>query len=281
MHKAVLVTGASSGIGEATTLELAHKGFRVFAAARSEAKLAAFKGLAGDRITPLAMDVTDEASIAAAFSTIAADCGGLFGIVNNAGVSVTGPAETAPLDEWRRQFETNVFGVMNVVRAAAPHMRAAGSGRIVIVGSITGRLAPPFMGVYAASKHALEGLADSLRLELKPFGVSVSLVRPGFTNTPFAAQEQAGLEPHTRDGEPYAAAAGAFKRWHGDQHSNGLAPTRIAELIHRALTDSKPRARYTAPRNLQALSVFHHLAPYRLGDLMMDRATTPPEKENS
>ena len=167
MYKPVLITGASSGIGEAAAVHLAHEGFRVFAAARDPKKLDGLSGLGEGRITPVKMDVADEASISDAFAEIAAAGAALYGLVNNAGISVTGPVEQVALEDWRRQYETNVFGVANVIRAALPQMREAGAGRIVMIGSVAGRIASPFMGAYASSKHAVEGLSDSLRRELR------------------------------------------------------------------------------------------------------------------
>ncbi len=244
MYKSVLVTGASSGIGEATALALAHRGFKVFAGARRIEKLKALEGLGHGRITALALDVTDAMSISAAVAAIGD--APLYGLVNNAGVSVTGPLEEMPIDDWRRQFETNVFGVVAVTKAMLPQMRAAGAGRIVTIGSVAGRIASPFMSAYAASKHAVEGLSDSLRRELRPFGISVSVIRPGFINTPFGEPEQEGFARYAGDGRPYAAALRTFKAWHAQGHPNGApaSPTRRSakwsKLKAMSLFRSKP-----------------------------------------
>ncbi len=271
MYKPILVTGASSGIGEATAILLAQKGFRVFAAARRIVKLKALEGLQGGRITPLALDVTDQASIDAAMKRIAAEAGPLFGLVNNAGVSVTGPAELVPDAEWRRQFDTNVFGLMNVTRAALPGMRAQRFGRIVNIGSVAGRIASPFMGAYAASKHAVEGLSDSLRRELRPFGVKVSVIRPGFIHTPFGEQEQDALVQYMDPASPYAAEVAAFKTWHAKGHPAGPPPSIVADKVAHAMTSDRPHSRYTTPARYIPSLMLRNLAPSAVVDRVFER----------
>ena len=271
MHQSILITGASSGIGEATAVYLAHKGFRVFAAARRKDKLEVLSGLGGGRITPLSLDVTDEASIASALETIREDGGDLFGLVNNAGVSVMGPFEEISLEEWRRQFETNVFGLVRLTQAVLPQMRKAGRGRIVNIGSITGRLAAPFQGPYAASKHAVEGLSDSLRREVQPHGVKVSVIRPGFINTPFGHQEQEALDQFTGDGGPYADQVRIFKDWHAKGHPNAPQPTVVAEAVHHALTAARPNSRYTVPAKMHGVLMLRNLAPSAVTDRIFEQ----------
>ena len=226
--RSVLITGASSGIGEECAVFLAQKGFRVFAAARSTEKLKALTAVGSGRVTPVEMDVTDEASIANALKLIAEDGAPLYGLVNNAGVSELGPVEKVPAEEWRKLFETNVFGLVAVTRAVLPQMRAAGRGRIVNIGSLTGRIASPFQGVYAATKHAVEGLSDSLRRELVPHGIKVSVVRPGAINTPFGAHEAQSLSRYLTD-DVYGEQAAAFKAWFERQHPAAPSPLVVAE----------------------------------------------------
>ena len=273
MHKPVLVTGASSGIGEATAVLLAHQGFRVFAGARRLEKLKALEGLGAGRITALELDVTDEASIAAALKRVTEAGAALYGLVNNAGVSVTGPLEEVPLEDWRRQFETNVFGVVAMTRAVLPAMRAARGGRIVNVGSVAGRLASPFMGAYAGSKHALEGLSDSLRRELVPYGVKVSVIRPGFINTPFGEPEQDGFARYVGDGHPYSERVAAFKAWHAKGHPKGAAPMEVAEAIAHALTARRPHSRYTVPARYIGPVMLRNLLPSAIVDRAFARTT--------
>lgn len=271
MHQSVLITGASSGIGEACAVYLAHKGFRVYAAARRLEKLHELEGLAGGRIKPVALDVTDDASIANALEEISADGVTLFGLVNNAGVSVMGPVETTPIDEWRRQYETNVFGLVRVTQSVLPQMRAVGKGRIVNIGSVAGRIASPFQGAYSSSKHAVEGVSDSLRRELEPLGLKVSLVRPGFINTPFGHQEQEGLAPHAAEGEPYAEWVAKFKEWHAKGHPSAPGPNVVAEAVHEALTAEHPNSRYTAPASNIGSLALRNLLPSAVSDRLLRR----------
>lgn len=273
MHQAVLVTGASSGIGEATAIHLAHHDFRVFAAARRMEKLKQFSGLAGGRITPLEMDVTDPDSVSAALEKIKSEGATVYGLVNNAGVSVMGPVEAVPIEEWRRQFETNVFGLVAVTQAVLPQMREAGRGRIVNIGSLTGRIAPPFQGVYAASKHAVEGLSDSLRRELKPHGVKVSVIRPGFINTPFGEQEQDALARYADGDGPYADQVRIFKAWHARGHPSAPPPSVVAEAVRKALTAERPHSRYTVPAQNLGVLALRNLAPSAVTDRIFERIT--------
>ncbi len=273
MYRSVLVTGASSGIGETTAIHLAHKGFRVFAAARSSGKLKNLSGLGGGRISPVTMDVTDEASIKNALTEISADGSALYGLVNNAGVSVMGPIEEVSASDWKRQYETNVFGLMNVTRAVLPQMRREGRGRIVNIGSVAGRIAAPFQGVYASSKHAVEGLSDALRRELEPHGVKVSVVRPGFINTPFGHQEQEELARYTGESGAYAEQVKIYKEWHAKGHPNAPGPLVVAEAVHHALTADHPNSRYTAPKKMLAYLALRNLAPSAITDRVFKKVT--------
>lgn len=271
MHQSILITGASSGIGEACAVHLAHKGFRVYAAARRAEKLRELEGVAGGRITPVALDVTDEGSVEKAMAQIKDDGAVLFGLVNNAGISVMGPIEDTPIDDWRRQYETNVFGLVRMTQAVLPQMRKAGRGRIVNIGSVAGRIAAPFQGVYASSKHAVEGISDSLRRELEPLGLKVSLVRPGFINTPFGEQEQEELQKHVDAGGPYADALRAFKLWHAKGHPSAPGPNVVAEAVHAALTAERPHSRYTAPMSNAGSLALRNLLPSAVTDRMLKR----------
>lgn len=271
MYQSVLVTGASSGIGETCAVHLAREGFRVFAAGRRIEKLRDLEGLAQGRITALEMDITDNHSVQSAIAQIARSGASLYGLVNNAGVSVMGPVESVALKEWTRQFETNVFGLVRVTQAVLPTMREAGKGRIVNIGSIADRIAPPFQGVYASSKHAVEGLSDSLRREVAPFGIHVSLVRPGFINTPFGQQEQESLEAYIRSDNPYAEAIAKFKHWHARGHPGGPGPSVVAEAVCAALTAERPRSRYTAPKRNLGLLAARNLLPSAVADRLMNR----------
>lgn len=271
--KSVLVTGASSGIGHATALLLAAHGFRVFAAARRLEKLEDLARQGDGRIVPVALDVTSAASIAAAMRQTSEDGAPLYGLVNNAGVSVTGPIEETPIAEWRRQFETNVFAVVAMTQAVLPAMRAAGEGRIVNVGSVAGRIVAPFMGAYGSSKHALEGVTDALRREVGRFGLKVSLIRPGFINTPFGEQEQEGFARSARSGGPYAEAAAAFKAWHAKGHPSGAAPEEVARAIRHALVSARPHSRYTVPARYIGSLFLRNTMPSAVTDAVFARVT--------
>jgi NAD(P)-dependent dehydrogenase (short-subunit alcohol dehydrogenase family) len=179
-----VITGASSGIGRAAALHLDGLGFRVYAGVRREPDAAALQRDASPRLAPLRLDVTDTESLEAGAKRVEAEVGsaGLAGLVANAGIGLGGPLEFVPLDDLRRQLEVNVVGVVATLQAFLPAVRAA-RGRVVIVGSDSGRLAAPFAGPYAASKFAVEAIADSLRLELQPFGVQVALIEPGAVAT--------------------------------------------------------------------------------------------------
>ena len=271
MHKPILITGASGGIGEAAAVHLATKGFKVYAGARRKDKLEALSGLGQGRIIPLLIDVTDDGSVAEALALIERNGDRLYGLINNAGVSVVGPSELVPLNEWRRQFETNVFGMISLIQAVAPQMRAAGEGRIVNIGSIAGRIVSPFMGPYAASKHAVEGLSDAFRRELRPYGVKVSVIRPGFVNTSFGTQAQDGLSYYLETDGPYERQLSAFKAWHAKAHPTAESPHIVAEKIYHALTAAHPHSRYTAPPKYLGLLLLRNLLPSAIIDRLFER----------
>lgn len=270
MYKSVFVTGASSGIGEACAVHLAQKGFRVFAGARRVEKLQALTGLAGGRIIPVELDVTDEGSIARAVEHVEAE-GDLYALINNAGVSVMGPTEQVPLAQWRAQYETNVFGVVAMIQAVLPGMRARKTGRIVNIGSIAGRIAAPFQGAYASSKHAVEGVSDSLRREVEPFGIKVSVIRPGFINTPFGEMEQESLRTYESEDAPYGKWVSAFREWHAKGHPAAPGPSVVAEAAHHALTAERPNSRYVVPGKDLPSIVLRNLLPSAASDRMLKR----------
>ena len=191
--------------------------------------------------------------------------------MNNAGIPVVGPVEQAPLDEWRRLYETNVFGVVAMAQAVLPQMREAGVGRIVNIGSVAGRIVAPFFGPYASSKHAVEGINDGLRRELKPHGVKVSLVRPGFINTPFGEPEQAALALYETPDQPYAKQLEIFRAWHAQGHPNAPGPMIVAEKVHHALTAERPHSRYTVPANYIVYLMLRNLLPSALVDRIFEK----------
>jgi NAD(P)-dependent dehydrogenase (short-subunit alcohol dehydrogenase family) len=210
-----LITGTSSGIGRACVTRLAEDGWRVYAGVRSETDLEAVGAEPGD-VEPLRLDVTDADSIAAAATRIEAETGGhLDALVNNAGIGFAGALEVVPPEDLRRIFEVNVIGQIAVAQALLPLLRSAG-GKIVIVGSVGGRVAFPYAGPYHGTKYALEGLADSLRAELAPQGVAVSLIEPGPISTDLGEGARAGLaaarRPRGRGGEALRGRVGRLRR---------------------------------------------------------------------
>ncbi|HEY4439248.1 MAG TPA: SDR family oxidoreductase [Candidatus Elarobacter sp.] len=270
-HRPVLVTGASSGIGAATARLLVDRGFRVWAGVRSEAAAAELTAL-GDRCTPLMLDITDAGQIAAAAERIEAG-GGLYGLVNNAGFAVSAPLEGIPLAALREQFETNVFGTLAVTQAMLPLLRRS-VGRIVMISSVQGRLAAPFVGPYAASKHALEALSDALRAELLPSGVDISIVEPGAVKTPAwetgarrgnALAEALGPELRAR----YAGEIAMMERVAQAFDARGIPAERVAAVVAHALTARRPRSRYVVGLDARLRLAIGTVVPDRLRDRLL------------
>jgi NAD(P)-dependent dehydrogenase (short-subunit alcohol dehydrogenase family) len=273
---AVLITGASTGIGEATALRLAAGGFVVYAGVRKEADGAALKEKATGSLFPILIDVTDAASIDAARETLMGELGdgGLRGLVNNAGISGGTPIEFAPMDAIRRMFDVNFFGVIAVIQAFLPQVRKA-RGRIVVTGSIGGRMSTPFVAPYSATKHALEALCDAIRLELRPWGINVSLVEPGAIATPIwerstaASMEQlAQMPPEAL--ELYGNMIARLTKISEQQAAAGAPPDIVARAIEHALTASRPKARYLVGRDARLQAVLRRL-PDRARDAMVGR----------
>ena len=247
---AVVITGASTGIGRASALHLDALGFRVFAGVRKAADGEALTRDASDRLTPLSIDVTDAASIEAAAKEVAGALGGggISGLVNNAGIVVSGPLEFVPMDELRMQMEVNFFGLVAVTQAFLPLVRKA-KGRIVNVSSIGGKVSTPFLSPYAASKHAVEGLSDSLRRELRSLGVFVSLIEPGAVATPIWEKGKAAAEDRraqlSEDANAlYGAAMGKLQEAVGKVEKGAIPPEEVAKAIAHALTSDRPKTRY-------------------------------------
>lgn len=274
---AVLVTGASTGIGEACARRLDALGFRVFAGVRRDADAQPLWRDASPRLVPVRLEVTDPASVAAAVGKVRAAVGeaGLAGLVNNAGIVVVAPVECLPLDELRRQLEVNVVGVVAVTQAALPLLRAA-RGRVVNVGSISGRVASPFLGAYSASKFALEALTDALRLEVRSFGVEVSIVEPGAIATPIwrkggenARQLLAAYPPEGR--ALYEAALVSMERVAAGSARRAIPADRVADVVVHALTARRPRTRYLVGLDARLQVLMRALLPDRWLDALVAR----------
>ena len=240
----ILITGASSGIGNATAARLADAGHHVYAAARNQTAL---KRLAdGHRLTPLTLDITDSQSIASVRERIQAETAGLGPdvVVNAAGIAILGPVEAVPDAHLRRQFDTNIFGSLAITRAFLPAMRARRSGRVVNISSVLGRFTLPGTGVYAATKYALEAISDALRVELAPFGIDVVLVEPGIVDTAIYQRAEHTAAEYVDDLVPYAKL---FP--HGVAFPDRLARTavtaeQVAKTVAVAATARRPKSRY-------------------------------------
>jgi NAD(P)-dependent dehydrogenase (short-subunit alcohol dehydrogenase family) len=268
--RSVLVTGASSGIGLASAVRLARAGWRVYGGVRTETDAAALRE---HGLEPVELDVTDGAQIAAAAASVGAE---LHGLVDNAGIAVAAPLELVSLDELRHQLEVNVVGQVAVLQAVLPALRRA-RGRVVLMGSIGGRSALPFLGPYAASKHALEAIADSLRIELRPLGVGVSIVEPGSIATPIwrKGAERADALREGFDPERAAAYAPAVARFREVALSRGpgAEPDAVARAVEHALTADRPKARYLVGRDAHIRAWIERL-PTRLRDRVLAKVLT-------
>jgi NAD(P)-dependent dehydrogenase (short-subunit alcohol dehydrogenase family) len=270
--KAVLITGCSSGIGRATALRLAGAGWKVYATARRPETLGELEA-AGCRT--LALDVTDEQSMQAVVAEIERTEGAVGVLINNAGYSQSGAIETVPLDAVRRQFETNVFGLVRLTQLALPKMRAQRWGKIVNVGSMGGRLSFPGGGHYHATKHALEAISDALRFELRGFGIDVILLEPGLITTEFGEAATASMADVELTGEdPYAkfnTTVGAVTKgaYDGPMKLFGGGPDRVAKVIERALKRRHPPARITITPSAKVTIAMRRVMPDRLWDAAM------------
>lgn len=251
----VVVTGASTGIGEACALHLERLGYRVFAGVRKTADGETLRGKASDRLQPLLLDVTDPASIERAAATVRRAVGdkGLAGLVNNAGIAVAGPLEFLPPGELRRQLEINVVGQHAVTQAFLPLLRQA-RGRIINMSSVSGLTALPMTGAYAASKFALEGLSDALRRELAPFGIAVVLVEPASIATPIWDKSAGDFDKLSGDlppefAERYGVIGEITRRAAKHAAKHGLPVEKVAEAVAQAMTAAKPKPRYLVASN--------------------------------
>jgi NAD(P)-dependent dehydrogenase (short-subunit alcohol dehydrogenase family) len=273
--KSALVTGASTGIGRATALRLDAAGWRVFAGVRRQADADSLREAGSERLTPLTLDVTDAAQIAAAAEAIAAELGeaGLDGLVNNAGIGVMGPLETIPLEDFRRQIEVNLTGQVAVTQAMVPAIRRA-RGRVVFVSSAGGRMALPFGGPYHAAKFGLEAVADSLRQELRPWGIEVAVIEPGSIDTPIweravSAYDEMAARAPARQRELYGKRLARLQEGARRTAARGIPPEKAAKAIERALTARRPRTRTRVGLDAQGQVLLRRLLPDRALDRLL------------
>jgi NAD(P)-dependent dehydrogenase (short-subunit alcohol dehydrogenase family) len=274
---AVVITGASSGIGRTCALSLDALGFRVFAGVRKSSDGESLRRVSSARLTTLFIDVTDEQSIAAAAEEVSREVGdaGLVGLVNNAGIAIPGPLEYLPLEELRRQIEINLVGQLAVTQAFLPLLRRA-RGRMVNVSSLAGKLSTPFNGAYGAAKHGMEALSDTLRMELAPWGIQVSVVEPGAiaTHMPkkLSRDAQAVLGSLPSEGrERYGSAFETYVRVLAEHAQSGSPPEVVSQKIIHALTARTPRTRYPAGAHARRLLTLYRLLPDRLFDQVIFR----------
>lgn len=282
--KSVVVTGVSTGIGWGTVKILTGKGFHVFGSVRKPADADRLKSEFGDAFTPLLFDVTDETTVRAGARQVEAALAGatLAGLVNNAGIAVAGPLLYLDVEEFRRQLEVNLTGVVIATQAFAPLLGAEGAGRkdpgrIVNISSVGGRTANPFLAPYCTSKFGLEGLSESLRRELLPFGVDVIVVAPGAVATPiWDKADEIDQTPYANT--RYAAPLATIAAFMLEMGRTGLKPERIGEAIHTALTAPRPKVRYTvSPTPLQTFMSERVLSPRALDRILGKRLGLLPE----
>ena len=271
------MTGASSGIGEACARRLAAMGFQVFAGVRKPQDGERLRSSGGGGIVPLRIDVTEAESITAAVTEVTAAVGerGLAGLVNNAGIAVPAPIEHQPIDDFRRQIDVNLIGQVAVTQAFLPLLRTA-QGRIVNVGSIGGRVAVPLLGAYAASKFALEGFTDTLRRELRPWGIHVSIMEPGTIATPIwdkgiVSGDALAASMGPDAARDYGKLIATVRTASEDGAKNGLPPDAVAKDVAHALTAKRPRTRYLVGREAKSRGTLARFVPDRFMDAAIAR----------
>jgi len=286
LSRAVLVTGCSSGIGRATAQRLAGSGATVYATAR---RLESIADLEGQGCKLLALDVTDERSMQAAVRAVEDAEGAVGALVNNAGYSQSGAVETVPMEQVRRQFETNVFGLVRMAQLVLPGMRRQGWGRIVNLSSMGGKLTFPGGGFYHATKYAVEALSDALRFEVQGFGVDVVVIEPGLIKTGFADAavgalgEATGYGAAAANDDPYATfnravAKGTAEIYEGPLARLGGGPEAVAAAIEKAITAKRPRPRYPVTPSARLAMVSRRLLPDRAWDKILENTFPPPGK---
>jgi NAD(P)-dependent dehydrogenase (short-subunit alcohol dehydrogenase family) len=270
--KTAVVTGATDGLGRATSLMLAANGYRVFGGGRNAARLASLQDEASQRkldLTAVEMDVTSDESVGRAIETIRSAAGTIDILVNNAGIGFIAPMEEISLADLRSQYETNVVGVVRVTQHVLPGMRAQRRGRIVNMSSIAGKVSTPLFGAYSSSKFALESISDAWRLELDQFGIQVILIEPGIipSGMEVAARELSGAYIK-RDPGPYAVMKAGFERvWTEESAKAKTTPDDCARVILNALRAARPKARYPVTPTATAMTYLRRI----VSDRMLDR----------
>jgi NAD(P)-dependent dehydrogenase (short-subunit alcohol dehydrogenase family) len=276
--QSVVVTGASTGIGWGTVNVLIQHGLRVFGSVRKPADAERLAAEFGEAFVPLVFDITDPAAVQAAAARVRDLQQGqnLFGLVNNAGVAVAGPLQYLTIDDFRRQLEVNLTGTLIVTQAFLPMLGTdlalkGNPGRIINISSVGGKLGAPFLGAYAASKHGLEGLSESLRRELMLYGIDVIIIGPGAVATPIWDKAEAlDIAPYAQT--DYVAALTRFKKYMIADGRNGLPPEKLGKTIWHALTTRRPKVRYAVVPN-PLMNMITMLLPRRVFDRIIARGT--------
>lgn len=271
-QKVILVTGASTGIGHASALALITEGHIVYGAARRVHLMDDLVAAGGYALT---MDVTDDASVQAGVDRIIEEQGRIDGLFANAGYCLLGAVENLPIEEVTKQFDTNVVGVGRAINAVLPHMRAKGSGTIAICSSTVGHVSMPGMVWYSATKFALQGLGDGLRTELKPFGINVTLIEPGYIDTDLdnASLPYLDLAAQHPAADAYAEQRENFRRHWSRGIDEGASPDTIAKVVVRAFNSTKPRRRYHPNMDARAAIWAKRLTPAAIADRIITRAS--------
>ncbi|GKS64664.1 short-chain dehydrogenase/reductase [Nitrospira sp.] len=275
MSRAVVISGASTGIGAACAIHLDRLGYQVFAGVRKAEDGVALQKTCSDRLVPIEMDVTDLSTIQKAHASVLEhiEKGGLFGLVNNAGIAVVGPLEAIPIADLRRQLEVNVIGQVAVTQMFLPLLRQA-RGRIINMGSIAGLTTMPLMGPYSASKFALEAITDALRLEVQQWGIHVSIIEPGAIATPIwnkstldAADREAGIKEELRS--LYQPIMTAVRKVVGEASKRAISAETVAKVVEDALTASTSRTRYLVGTDAKLRALMKRLLSDRLSDRLL------------
>jgi NAD(P)-dependent dehydrogenase (short-subunit alcohol dehydrogenase family) len=272
--KHVVITGVSTGIGFATAAELLRRGYHVFGTVRKAADAERLQMQFGEMFTPLLFDVTDGPAIGTAVEEVqdALGEGGLYALINNAGIVIPGPLQLTPLEDFRAQFEVNLFGLLDVTQQFLPLLGARKHaphppGRVINISSVSGKIAYPFMGAYAATKHALEALSDSLRRELMLYDVDVIVIEPGTTRTPIEDKYKEQIQYYAQS--DYGSLFAGLEKQLAEREQSGLPVEKVVDAICKALESEHPKSRYAVPRK----RLTSWLIPRWLPDRWLDRLT--------